>query len=259
LPPEVSIITVYYNSPEDLLSVHDSMLRHLSGDSYEWIIADNCSQEDLSSKLQDATYIRLPENHGFAKANNLAAAKAQGKYLFFVNPDCIFTENCLPPLLQAMRTAAVAGPRVVNEDGSLQLSFGPFLSVFSEFRQKRRMQNEKSLRIQNWIRSKGDFSPDYVSGCALIIRAEIYTRISGFDENFFLYEEDVDLCKRVRNLGERVSYVSSTSILHGRNKSVRKIQDRAAHEYRKSQVYYYKKHQSRLQNLLLKLYLTLFT
>ena len=230
------------------------MLQHLPNESYEWIVADNASDQNLSKQLSDSIYLRLPENFGFAKANNLAAEKARGKYLFFVNPDCLFVENCLPALVKALGSAGVAGPRVLSEDGTLQLSFGPFLSVMNEFHQRKRMQNEKSSAVQNWIESKKDFYPDYVSGCALMISSDLYKTIGGFDEKFFLYEEDVDLCKRVHDSGKPVAYVSSTSIVHGRNKSVQKTKDRARREYLKSQHYYYRKHHGLLQNFLLKLY-----
>lgn len=258
MPPEVSIITVYYNSPEDLLTLHRSMLDHLPREKYEWIIADNASEQNLSDQLADAIYLRLPENYGFAKANNLAAQKAHGKYLFFLNPDCVFTENCLPALMQSLDSAGIAGPKVLSDDGTLQLSFGPFLSVWNEFQQKRRMFREKTPEVQNWIQSLGDFSPDYISGCALMISAELYKEIGGFDENFFLYEEDVDLCKRVHDLGKRIAYVSSVRIVHGRNKSVQKSKDRVRREYLKSQTYYYQKHHGFFQNVLLKLYRTFF-
>jgi len=230
------------------------MRQHLAAVPYEWIVADNHSQEDLSAKLPDAIYLRLPENYGFARANNLAAQKSQAPHLFFVNPDTLIIENLLPPLINAMQIAAVAGPKVLNEDGSIQLSFGPFLSIYNEFIQKKRMAQEKSPELQQWIRSQGQFFPDYVSGCALMIDAEIYRAIGGFDENFFLYEEDVDLCKRIHDLGKRVVYIPSVAIVHGRNKSVRKIPDRASREYRKSQRYYYKKHHGWFQNFLLTMY-----
>jgi GT2 family glycosyltransferase len=257
LPPEVSIITVYYNSPEEILALHQSMQKHLPPGQWEWIVADNNSREDLSERLQEADYLRFPENYGFAKANNKAAEKASAPYLFFVNPDCVLVENCLPPLMQGIDQAAIAGPRVINEDGSVQLSFGPFLSIHGEFLQRKRMKNEKTEGIQSWIRRKGQFSPDYVSGCALLIRKKLYDEIGGFDEDFFLYEEDVDLCKRVHDLGLRILYVPSGTILHRRNSSVRQESERASQEYRKSQRHYYSKHHGWFQNALLKLYLRL--
>lgn len=119
------------------------------------------------------------------------------------------------------------------------------------------MRNERTEQIQTWIRQQGQFSPDYVSGCALMIPKKLYDEIGGFDEIFFLYEEDVDLCKRVHELGLRILYVPSTTILHKRNRSVRQENERATHEYRKSQRYYYAKHHGWVQNSLLKLYLSL--
>ena len=257
MPPEVSLVTVYYNSPEEILALHQSMQIHLKPGKWEWIVADNNSRVDLSVRLPGTIYLRFPENYGFAKANNKAAEKASAPSLFFVNPDCVFVENCLPPLMDALKQAAVAGPRVMNEDGSVQLSFGPFLSIRNEFLQRNRMMRENTEQVQSWIRQKGAFSPDYVSGCALLIPKKLYDEIGGFDEKFFLYEEDVDLCKRVHDLGLRIVYVPSATILHKRNRSVQQEKERAGQEYRKSQRYYYEKHHGWLQNALLKLYLRL--
>jgi hypothetical protein len=238
-----------------MLALQNSMRQHLESGSFEWIVADNRSDENLSEKLSDAIYIRMPENYGFAKANNLVVEKSSAPYLFFVNPDCLFIENCLPALLDAMREAAICGPKVLNEDGSLQLSFGPFLSMPAEFKQQRRMKFEKSERVQKWIKTLGQTRVDYVSGCALMISSDVYKRVGGFDETFFLYEEDVDLCKRVHDLGLPTMYVPSAVIVHKRNQTVRTQQERSRKEYRKSQIYYYKKHHGWFQNALLKCYL----
>jgi len=257
LPPEVSIITVYYNTPEDLKKLSDSIKTHLPTDLYEWIVADNNSAEDMSAKLTGANYLRFTENYGFGKSNNLAAEKAKGPYLFFVNPDCEFIENCIPALLAVMKDAAIAGPRVLNPDGSLQLSFGRYLSICKEAQQKKRMQNEQTPQVQNWIREMGTFSPDFISGCALMIRSDVFRKMGGFDPVFFLYHEDVDICKRVSTSGHSIIYLSTARIVHERNKSVNQIRERVNIEIRKSQLYYYRKHNSPLQLLLLKLYLTL--
>jgi GT2 family glycosyltransferase len=255
LQPEVSIITVYYNCRDDLFALRESMQKFLSDSPIEWIIADNNSRENLAGNFPEAIYLRLDENFGFAKANNRAVEKATAPYLFFVNPDCLFIENCLPVLKRALEHSAVAGPKVLNENGTIQLSFGPFLSIWNEFLQQRRMHREKTAEIQSWIRTKGEFHPDYVSGCALMIRADLYRSIGGFDERFFLYEEDVDLCKRIREKDHQVTYVPSASIVHRRNTSVELFRTKANAEYRKSHIYYYRKHLGILQNLLLKLYL----
>jgi GT2 family glycosyltransferase len=232
------------------------MEEYLPENSYEWIVADNQSAETLQDQLARATYVRLESNFGFAKANNLASERASAPYLFFVNPDCVFVENCLPPLLDVMNRAGIAGPRVINEDGSLQLSFGPFLSIGDEWVQKRRMKSESTPVIQKWIRDHAESAAQYVSGCALMISSKLYREIGGFDENFFLYEEDVDLCKRVHDAGWEIRYVPSAAIMHKRNRSVQNDRPLANREYRRSQKYYYRKHHGWLQNALLKLYLS---
>jgi len=259
LPPEISIITVYYNTPDELLSLSRSIRQFLRAGSYEWIVIDNHSAQDLSSSLPETKYLRMSENLGFAAASNRGAAMARSSYLFFVNPDCEFITDCIGPLRQALQSAGVAGPKVLNSDGSIQLSFGPFLSITSEALQKIRTRFEKIRWMQSWLKGKASriFHPDYVSGCALMIRTDVFRELGGFDENFFLYEEDVDLCKRALGLKGPVAYVPEAKIMHVRNRSVRHDPKRANLEYRRSQIYYYRKHNTPLQNVLLRIYLAL--
>ncbi len=256
MPPGVSIITVYYNTPEDLIRLFRSAHQYLRRNECEFIVADNHSEKDLSGDLPGAVYLRLPENLGFGRACNLAAEKTSSPYLFFVNPDCEFRQDCLTPLLQAMTHSEIAGPKVLNEDGSIQLSFGPYLSIAGEARQKWLTRRERSRTVQDWLANKTarPFQPDYVSGCALMVRKDTFHKVNGFDEKFFLYNEDVDLCKRITSSGGTITYEPSAQIIHYRNRSMNKIAGKAKDEYRKSQVYYYQKHQNFLQNLLLKLY-----
>jgi len=238
------------------------MQQHLKDEAFEWIVADNASPDNLSSKLSpEVKYIRFDENYGFGKANNLAAQKATAPFLFFVNPDSEFTHDALHALLQTMNDATIGacGPRVRNSDGTIQLSFGPYLSLFNEAIQRFRMRFEKKSWMQNRLRRKTAqiFEPDYISGCALMVRPDVFQKIGGFDERYFLYEEDIDLCKRIREAGFRIVYQPAAEIIHVRNRSVSKEPQRVQLEYRKSQIHYYKKHRGGLEVVLLKLYLSL--
>lgn len=256
MPPAVSLITVYYNTPEDLLRLSRSLEKQIPRGLYEWIVVDNASEVNLSSALPDAVYLRLESNPGFGAACNRAAAVATAPALFLVNPDCEFVEDCVTPLLAVLEKAAVCGPRVLYPDGSLQLSFGPYLSIGKEYMQKRLMQRETRPDVQKWLAALEETEPDYVSGCALMVRADIFKQAGGFDENFFLYHEDVDLCKRIREAGHSIRYVPSTRIVHIKNTSSAQAPERVSREYRKSQIYYYKKHHGMLQNAMLRLYLS---
>jgi len=253
LQPAVSIITVYYNTPDDLARLFDSMQKNLPAESYEWIIVDNNSKEDLSGRFANANYIRLSENLGFGRANNRAAAHASGEFLFFVNPDCIFIHDCLKPLTQAAVNADILGPCVLNTDQSIQLSFGPFLSITAEARQKWMTQHESSDFVQDCIAShiSAPFYPDYISGCALFLRGELFRTLHGFDEDYFLYNEDVDLCYRAKQIGKKVLYVPSAAIIHERNKS---MNESIREHYRLSQELFYRKHRGALSRFALKMY-----
>jgi len=257
LQPVVSLITVYYNTPDDVAALCDSIGKFLTPQTYEHIVVDNASARDLSASLGGVKYVRLPRNVGFGAGCNRGAEIASAPVLLFVNPDCELVEDCVTPLLALMDRSAVAGPRVIYPDGMLQLSFGPQLSIGNEVVQRRRMLAERQPRIQNWIRSHDRFHPDYVSGCALMVRADDFRLVGGFDEEFFIYHEDVDLCKRIRDRGGVVTYAPSTRIVHKKGQSMRKEPDVAMVEYRRSQLHYYRKHHGWLQNRILELYLAL--
>lgn len=254
MTPQVSIITVYYNNPEDLIKLANSMKTFLQVEQYEWIVVDNNSSLNLSCKL-DCNYLLQSENVGFGAGCNAGAKAAKGEHLFFVNPDCEFIENCLPPLVQASEKNSIAAPQVLYPDGFLQLSFGPFLSITAESRQKSMQFRERTESVQSWIRNEAPQKPDFVSGCAMMMRASNFQNLGGFDEKFFLYNEDVDLCKRAQQKGIYSAYVPEARIQHSKSGSAKHNLDRASKEYRKSQLLYYKKHHGPIQNLMLHAYL----
>jgi len=256
LIPQVSIITVYYNNPEDLIKLSTSMKNFLPKDQYEWIVVDNNSNQNLSALL-DCTYLLSSENIGFGAGCNAGAKAAKGEHLFFVNPDCEFIENCISTLAKVSEQNLIAGPQVLYPDGYLQLSFGPFLSISAERHTKSLQYRERTKEVQSWIRNEASQNPDFVSGCAMMIQAAIFGRLGGFDEKFFLYNEDVDLCKRAQQKGIHSAYVPEARIQHSKSGSAKHNLDRASQEYRKSQLLYYKKHHGAIQNLLLRTYLHL--
>lgn len=252
--PQVSIITVYYENPEDLIKLSSSMKTFLPQDQYEWIVVDNNSSVNLSSEL-DCVYILQSENLGFGAGCNAGAQAAKAENLFFVNPDCEFIENCIPPLVKVSEKNLIAGPQVLYPDGFVQLSFGPFLSITAEAKQKSLQRRERTPAVQSWIRNQPPQNPDYVSGCAMMIRSFSFQSMGGFDEKFFLYNEDVDLCKRAHQKGIDTAYVPEARIQHSKGSSAKHNPDRVGQEFTKSQLLYYRKHHGSIQNFLLRTYL----
>lgn len=238
------------------MKLSTSVKSFLPRDLYEWIVVDNNSNVNLSTQ-HDCIYLLQSENLGFGAGCNAGAKAAKGEHLFFVNPDCEFIENCIPPLVKASEKKMITGPQVLYPDGYLQLSFGPFLSISAERWQKSLQYRERTKEVQSWIRSEAPQNPDFVSGCAMMMQASIFQSLGGFDEKFFLYNEDVDLCKRAELRGIHSAYVAEARIQHTKSGSAKNNLDRASQEYRKSQLLYYKKHHGAIQNLMLRTYLHL--
>jgi N-acetylglucosaminyl-diphospho-decaprenol L-rhamnosyltransferase len=262
---KVSIIIVQYNNAHLTGAAVESLLSQHPED-VEVLIVDNASTEAGSDALRgrypEVHYIQSPANNGFGAANNLGARESRGEILLFLNNDVLLTTDPLPELREAFAdpSVGVAGPRLVNRDGSFQLSAGRLPSLIQEAADKALYE----LVDRSWWLavkcSERRFSRKqdvgWVTGAALAIRRALFDRIGGFDERFFMYFEEKDLCKRVHEAGLRVLYSPETSIVHFKGGSGSPgVSSRLAREYRMSQRLYYSKHRPKFEQVLLDLYL----
>ncbi len=260
-----SVITVNYNGLRHTREVVLSVLRRSPGT--EIIVVDNCSTDGSVAALKDEfpslTVLPMNENKGFACGCNHGAKAANGKYLFFVNNDAVLSEdtpNILASFLDQHSAVAACGPRLINPDGSFQLSFGLDPGIFNEWivrgwqRRLRKGSPSFASRIERRFSGK---KVDWVSGAALMIRTDVFRRVGGFDEFFFMYFEDADLCKRIRELAGEVRFVNTTSVTHLLGQSAKDAKSRVALVYRKSQLHYYEKHLPSLSVHILRFYLYL--
>ncbi|MBW4673528.1 MAG: glycosyltransferase family 2 protein [Desmonostoc geniculatum HA4340-LM1] len=262
----VSIILVNYNGADVLVDCLNSLEKFIPRDNYEIILVDNNSEDNSVSIVDDIfpniKLIKLPENVGFGAGNNVGAKVAQGKFLFLLNTDTILTSNILPHLIELMSAnlnVGVIGTKLLFPDGSFQVSFSPKIGIKGEMEAKiihDNAQNKNKLKIieQNFKDIK---EVDIIVGAAFFIRADLFNLLGGFDEKFFMYFEESDLCQRVRNAGYKILYTPHASLIHIRGHSVKKISNKMAVEYRRSQIYYYYKHLSMWEILILKIYLLL--
>jgi GT2 family glycosyltransferase len=261
--PDVSIIIVNYNNRTYLLQTMESLFQDLNASKYEMIIVDNASDDDSVGAVQrdfpGAKLVVLPENAGYAKANNRGVEKASGRYFLFLNNDTNVPAGSIGKLLEIKKNHpdfGIVAPLVCNPDGSLQLSWGKDLHLHTEVFLK--FIAEKWHKWQ-YKRKKGRMSRnvEWVSGACFVIDRSLYNQVGGFDEKFFLYVEDADLGKRVRNLGHKIHLTSEVRIIHHLGQSVAKIRGRALLEAKRSQLYYYAKHNGRRALGVLKCYLFL--
>jgi len=264
LTNSISIILVNYNGADVLIDCLNSLEKFIPRDNCEIIIVDNNSQDKsvdiLNDKYPHIKLIKLPKNVGFGAGNNAGAKVAKGEFLFLLNTDTILESNILAHLIELMSEnsdVGIIGPKLLFPDGSFQISFSPEISIKGEFAARKlhkNAENENKLHI-----IEQDFQDiqevDIVVGAAFFIRADLFNLLGGFDEKFFMYFEESDLCQRVRTKGYKVLYTPHVSLIHIRGYSVNKISNKMAVEYRRSQIYYYHKHRPMWEILLLRIYL----
>ena len=262
MTPRVSAIVVSYEA-QDSLGACLASLREPGGPGLETIVVDNASRDgsaDLVARAHpDVRLVRNRSNVGFGRACNQGAALASAPDLLFLNPDARLTSGALDALVRALDEdpgVGVVGPRTLNDDGTPQLSFGPALGLVAEWRQRRLVRGVRERdpeilrRVEAMTNAPGE--PDWVSGSCLLVRRSAFERVGGFDEAFFLYEEDVDLCVRVRAAGWRVRFEPRAVVRHALGRSMARNPSRAHIEYHRSHLHYYPKHNGALATAVLR-------
>ena len=236
-----------------------------SAPEVEVVVIDNGST-DGSLELVRARHpgvriLELGENLGFGAANNRGEQLAQGEQLLLLNPDAWLEADALGLLEQALvrspRLAAVA-PRLSDPEGRPQFTWHPECGVVGETIQRwrnRRPAAATSGPLPMLLRAL--HGPGWLTAACLLVRREAFREVGGFDEGFFLYFEDVDLCRRLTRNGWRLAVDERAAAVHVGSVCLRSEADggspgRAALEYRISQLRYYRKHRARWEVALLR-------
>jgi GT2 family glycosyltransferase len=260
----VSIILVNYNGADVVLDCLRSLLKYLHTIPYEIIVVDNASTDGsaalISEHFPTIQVLKQKDNQGFGTGNNVGAKQAKGEFLFFLNTDTLLTSDVLPPLVMLMKEhpeIGVIGTKLLNADGSLQLSIASEISIAGEYQTLKQLKQYTVPQQQKTIEQKFAQTQvvDIVIGAAFFIRRALFEALKGFDEAFFMYFEESDLCQRVRDRGWQVLYTPDVSIIHLGGYSVGKVSDRMRLEYRRSQLYYYQKHRPLWEQVVLRVYL----
>ncbi|RJQ37938.1 glycosyltransferase family 2 protein [Candidatus Microgenomates bacterium] len=246
----LSIIILNYNTKDltiaCLKSLTENYKEELKKEEYEIIVVDNASTDGSVSeitKLLNKSNQKLIENQknlGFTKGNNLAAKNAKGKYLFFLNSDTEVLDRGLVEMVDFMeknQNVGILGAKLLNTNGSSQKSAGRFLTVFNVLL----MLLGGDLGFLRFS-SKKIKNVDWVSGASMMISSGLFKKINGFDENIFMYTEDMEICYRIRKDGFETFFYPRIKIVHkeigSSNRSF------AIVNIYKSLLYFYKKHRS---------------
>ncbi len=258
---DLSGIIVNHNSQSFLIQTLSSLSKSLNSLNHEVIVVDNASSDgSLEAVRQDFPWVKriaLSQNVGFARANNVGAKQASGQYLFLLNNDTYVPTGAVRKLLELKKQHpefGIVAPVILHPDETLQLSWGKDLNLFSEVFLKYIANGWNAWRFK---RKRGRISQnvDWVSGACFLIERKLFEQIGGFDGNFFLYAEDADLCRRIRKLGHKIHLTSEAWIIHYQGQSVSQYPGRFLHEAKRSQLYYYYKHNGRYSAKVLRFYL----
>ena len=258
MTPDVTAILVNYNAGNELAVALRSIQSDCAQVEWEAVIVDNASSDNSAAIVETfprATLIRNPANVGFGRAVNQAAAVARAPRLLLVNPDCRLVSGAISTLrsvLDAEPSCAVVGPRIFDPDGTVQGSargdpdmltglFGrtgalrvllPFLPVA-----------RRNVVVEDAVRTgASSVVVDWLSGACMLIRRDAFTTAGGFDERFFLYWEDADLCRRLRNRGFQVRYVPGASAVHQVGRSSQTARRSSIRAFHASAYLYYATH-----------------
>ena len=264
---DVSIIIVNYNTCNLLTAAIDSIIANTSMIEYEIIVVDNGSIDDsvttLEKKYKDKIHL-IPQkkNTGFAYANNRGLEIAKGKNILFLNPDTLLRNNAIYILSDYLNThpsVGACGGNLFDNNGNMQFSFW---HVFPGIRfEWNDLWANKFLAIkyhggQHFNKTGKTQSVGYIIGADLMIPKQILNEIGTFDETFFLFYEETELCFRIKKAGYDIISVPQAEIIHLESQSIGSKYERLKYMLPSRRKYYNKclsKTESRIANTILRL------
>ena len=256
---KTSIIIVTYNSEKYIERLIASIYKFNNDSDFEIIVADNASGDNtieeakklkrsfdsaglqtVPGSAQDKIFIiENSENFGFAKGINIGAKTAAGEYLLFINPDTEWKNGSVGNFISVFESDAsvgVVGGKILEKNGKTEKSAGRFLKTAEVFLTTLGLDEALGVRFSPNKRQEVDF----VSGGFMAVRKDLFERLSGFDENLFIYVEDMEFCFRVKKQGLKVLFDPSAEIIHESHGSSNR--SFAIENIYKGLLYFHKKH-----------------
>ena len=260
---DLSIIIVNYKTFNLTKNAINSIINQKHNFSYEIIVIDNASFDDSLEKLKEyfnkkVHFIANSENKGFASANNEGFKIAKGKYILTLNSDTIIKENTLNNVFEYMETnknVGVSGCKILLSNGDLdKASKRSFPNPANSFYKLFHIPN-KNKKINNYnldnLDDNGVYDIDCLSGAFMFIRKEALLDSGFFDEKFFMYGEDIDLCYRIKKSNWKIVYYGKSEIIHFKGSSSKKQKYKLIYEFYRAMYIFYNKHCKKSYSFLL--------
>jgi hypothetical protein len=266
---ELTVVVVSWNVRDLLRRCLQSVLgRQPSTFDLEVIVVDNASSDGSADMVRDefpqVQIVVNEKNLGFTAANNQGLALSRGRYLLLLNPDAEIVEDALPTMLCHLvdhPEVGALGPQLRYADGSLQSSRRRFPTLATALLESTVLQEwwrgSSVLRRYYMADTPDDRTQpvDWVVGACLLVRREVYEQVGGLDEGFFMYSEELDWCRRIKEAGWQIVYLPAASVIHHEGKSSGQVVPARHIHFQSSKVRYFRKHHGRAQAELLRLFL----
>ena len=249
---DVDVVVVSYRSGKELRACVEPLA---AAEGIHVTVVDNASGDGSLDAVAglDVRTIALPDNRGFAAGCNAGWRAGSGRYALFVNPDARIVPaaaETLAAVLDREADGGVVAPRIVDDDSSLDLSQRRFPTLRSTYAHA--LFLHRLFRRADWaselVRDPADYerpgSPDWASGACLLVRRSVLEELGGWDEGFFMYCEDKDLCRRARDRGYDVRFEPAAVAHHAGGASAPRPS--LAHVLAQSRVRYARKHRGRV-------------
>jgi GT2 family glycosyltransferase len=253
---ELSSVIVSYRSREPLLQCLATLEADAAGLAHETVVVDNDpgdrALEAIARDFPGVRGIANAENVGYARAINQGLAATRGEFVLAMNPDCVLERGSLAALIGYLRAhprTAVVGPRILDSDGALQYSARSFPDhltfLFNRYSLLTRLfpGNRFSRRylLTDWDHASVR-EVDWVSGACLMVRRSAIAQVGGMDEAYFMFNEDVDWCRRMKLAGWAVTYVPEARVVHHIGASRKKVASKVILERHRGMIHYFHKH-----------------
>lgn len=253
---DLSVIIVSWNVKHLLPSCIDSLVQSVSlaNISYEIIIIDNMSTDGtpafLKENYPDVILIEPGENTGFAKGNNIGIKESRGDFVYLLNPDTITIGDATTRLLNFLQEhpgAGVVGPRLLNEDRSIQPSRRRFPTKWTGIFESTWLQKVAPRKILDLyfmidIPEPTPHQVDWLQGSALVVRKRAISDAGLLDEAFFMYSEEIDWQYRINQAGWTIHYCPNAEVIHLGGKSSEQVATLQHIYFQSSKIHYFRKY-----------------
>lgn len=253
---DVSIVIVTWNSEDEITDCVNSIEENTKDINYEIIIVDNYSSDNtpgiissLADKFSNLSYYLNKENSGYSRGNNLGISYAKGRNVLLLNPDTKLTDNSVKMLsdkLDGNENYAAIAPKLLNRDGSIQKSCRTFPTYFDMFCQMSLLAYifPKSRVFNRWKTNYFNHNEETIvsqpMAAALMFRNSFLGKVKGFNVKYYMFFNDVELCKKVYEGGHQILFYPDAKVIHKKGASVYKDREKMIKVWNTDCVEYFK-------------------